>query len=191
MIRINLIASPADRPAHRDSAWFPGVAVAAGLATMVAALVVMVWWAWALRGEAAEVSRELVGARATVGTLAPAVERLRDAEALRAHLLGFVDLLEELHARRTTALRMLDAVSRVLPGDLWLSEVREESDGFFVRGHAATRAAVSDYVAALESAGVFGAPVDLVDSQRGDRSGGRELVSFEVRVPLPGAAGAP
>lgn len=191
MIRINLIASPADRPAPRDSAWIPGVAVAAGLATMVAALIVMVWWARALRGEAAEVSRELAGAQATVGTLAPAVDRLREAEALRARLLGFVDVLEALHARRATALRMLDGVSRVLPGDLWLSEVREESDGFFVRGHAATRAAVSDYVAALESEGAFGAPVDLVDSQRGDRSGGRELVSFEVRVPLPGEAGAP
>ena len=191
MIRINLIASPADRGAHRDSARLPWVAVAAGLATMVAALAVMVWWAWALRGEAAAVSRELAGARAAVGTLTPAVDRLRDAEAQRAHLLGFVNLLEALHARRTTALRMLDGVSRVLPGDLWLSEVREESDGFLVRGHAATRAAVSDYVAALESAGAFGAPVDLVDSQRGDRSGGRELVSFEVRVPLPGAAGSP
>lgn len=191
MIRINLIASPADRAAHRDGAWLPWVAVAAGLTTIVAALVVMVWWAWALRGAAAEVSRELADAQATAGTLAPAVDRLREAEALRARLLGFVDLLEALHARRTTALRMLDGMSRVLPGDLWLSEVREESDGFFVRGHAATRAAVSDYVAALESAGAFGTPVDLVDSQRGGRSGGRELVSFEVRVPLPGAAGLP
>lgn len=191
MIRIDLLAAPEERAAYRDADRLPWIAVVGGLATMLAVLASVVWWTWTLRREAAEVSRGLAGAKAALETLAPAVDRLRDAEALRADLLGVVNLLEELHERRATTLRMLDSMARVLPDDLWLSEVREESDGVFVRGHAATRAAVSDYVAALEAAGPFGAPVDLLDSQRGNRSGGRELVSFEVRAPLPGAAGRP
>ena len=191
MIRINLLASPDDRAAYRDTGRLSWIPVFGGLATMSAVLILMVGWTWTLCREAAEVSRGLAGAKETLATLAPDVDRLRDAEALRADLLGVVNQLEALHERRGTTLRMLDGMARVLPDDLWLSEVREESDGVIVRGHAATRAAVSDYVAALEAAGLFGAPVDLVDSQRGDRSDGRELVSFEVRAPLPGAAGRP
>ena len=56
-----------------------------------------------------------------------------------------------------------------------------------MRGYAGTLAAVADYVAILETAGRFDGPVEIVDSQRREWSGGREIVSFEVRLSFPDA----
>lgn len=187
MIRINLLASPADRTAYRHARQPAWNTVVGGLAMLLSVTVVPASWVWTLRGEAAGVSRALAEAETTLRRLAPAVARARDLEELRAELIGLARIVDELHARRRTALRMLDRLSRGLPGDLWLSEVREESDGVLVRGHAAKLATVSEYVAALEATAASGAPVELVDSQRG----GRETVSFEVRVSLPPAGGSP
>lgn len=186
MIRVNLLASAAGAAAARGGrpAWLPAAGAAAALA---AALLAMVWWTWALRAEAAGVAQELRAAEETLRGLAPALGRTRAAEASRDELRAQVDLLERLHARRGTALRTLRRLSRALPDGLWLSEVREEPGHVVVRGRAAALAAVSDYVAALEAAEAFGAPVELVDSRRAGRSGGREVVSFEARLPLPEA----
>ena len=191
MIRINLLAPPKDRGAHRNAGRQAGIVVLGGLATLLAVLVGPAWWTWTLRAEAAAVSRDLAQAEAALRTLSPAVERVRDLEERRAELIDLVAAVDGLHGGRETALRMLDRLSRGVPDDLWLSEVREEAGGVSVRGHAATLATVSQYVAALEASGAFDAPVELVDSQRGVRLGGREIVSFEVRASLQRAGGAP
>lgn len=189
MIRINLLGSAEGRTADPDPAWRVWTIALGGPALGVAAVFLMAWWSWALRAEAAEVSRALAAAEATLGSLAPAVEDMRAAEAQRDALGGRVGLLEELHARRQAAVRLLDRLRRDLPDDLWFSELREEAGRVVVRGHAATLAAVSDYAAALEAAGGFGAPVEIADSQRDAGSGGRQIVSFELRMPVPAAAG--
>ena len=189
MIRINLLGSAEGRTADSDPAWRVWTIAFGGPALGVAAVFLMAWWSWALRAEAAEVSRALAAAEATLGSLAPAVEDMRAAEAQRDALGGRVVLLEELHARRQAAVRLLDRLRRDLPDDLWFGELREEAGRVVVRGHAATLAAVSDYAAALEAAGGFGAPVEIADSQRDAGSGGRQIVSFELRMPVPAAAG--
>lgn len=189
MIRINLLGSAEGRTADPAAAWRARTIAVVGPALGVAAVFLTAWWWWALRADAAEVSRALAAAEAALGSLAPAVEGVRDAEARRDALGRRVALLEELHARRQAAARLLDRLRRALPDDVWLSELREESGRVVVRGHAATLAAVSDYAAALEAAGGFGAPVEIADSQRGAGSGGRQIVSFELRVPVPEAAG--
>ncbi len=191
MIRINLLASRGDRGAYLVARPSFRMAVVGGLATLIAVVVVSVWWTWTLRAEAADVSRALAEAEAALRSLSPAVERVRELEDRRADLLGRAGLIDRLRAGRTTTLRMLDWLSRGLPDGLWLSEVREQPDGVSVRGRASTLATVSDYVAALESARPFGAAVELVDSQRGDRLRGREIVDFELRVSLPAAGGPP
>ena len=188
MIRVNLLASAEGAAAARGGrpAWLPAAGAAAALA---AGLLAAAWWTWALRAEAAGVARELQAAGETLRGLAPALGRVRAAEASRADLLAHVDLLERLHARRGTALRTLRRLSRALPDGLWLSEVREEPGHVVVRGRAADLAAVSDYVAALEAGEAFGAPVELVDSRRAGRPGGRQVVSFEARLSLPAEDG--
>lgn len=186
MIRINLLPPDAGAAGRAGPAWLP---VAGAAAALAAALLVMVWWTWTLRAEAAGVARGLEAAEADLRGLAPVLDRVRAAEASRADLLAQVGLLERLHARRGTALRTLERLSRALPDGLWLSEVREEPGHVVVRGRAAALATVSDYVAALEAAGAFGAPVELVDSRRAERPGGRAVVSFEARLSLPAEAG--
>ena len=186
MIRINLLPPDTAASGRAGPAWLP---VAGAAAALTAALFVMVWWTWTLRAEAAGVARELEAAGETLRGLAPALDRVRAAEASRADLLAHVDLLERLHARRGMALRTLERLSRALPDGLWLSEVREEPGHVVVRGRAAALATVSDYVAALEAGGGFGAPVELVDSRRAERPGGGAVVSFEARLSLPAEAG--
>ena len=190
MIRINLLASARDRSVVPRAPWPAWTTTVGGPAVVISALVLMGWWSWALGAEAVEVARAQADVEATLQRLSPSVDEVQDAEALTTDLGGRVALIEALHARRDAAATMLDHLSRAVPDDLWLSEVREEPDGVVVRGHAATLATVSDYAAALEATGAFGAPVEIVDSQRAAASGGRQVVDFEVRVSFTATAGA-
>ncbi len=187
MIRIDLLTSAQERAAIADARWRVWTTLVGGPAILVAALTLIGWWSWALHAEAEVVSRSLANVEATLRSLAPDVEAVREAEALRADLGARVARIEDLRARRATSGRMLDGLSRVVPDDLWLREVREEPGGVAVHGYAGTLAAVSDYVAILGTAGHFDRPVEIVDSQRRERSGGREIVSFEVRLSFSAA----
>lgn len=191
MIRINLLGATRSRAPIAGLSWQAAVTVVSGPAVAVAAVVLVNWWFWSLRWEAALTSRELAAAEADLRRMAPAVAGVRDAEAGQADLGWRVALLEALHTRRGTSVRMLERLSRVMPAGLWLSEVREESAGLLVRGYAATLAAVSEYAEALEAADPFGAPVEIVDSQRRKPVGGREIVSFGVRMPFSTAVREP
>ena len=189
MIRIDLLTSAEDRTAVPGARWPAWAAALGGPAIVLAVLVAAVWWSWGLRAETAELSKALADAEATLRSLAPAVAGVRDAEAQRAALGRRVALIAALRARRETSARMLDRLSRAVPDGLWFDAVREETDGFVVRGYAEALATVSDYAAALEAAGGSDAPVEIVDSQRGERSGGREIVSFEIRMPFSAPEG--
>ena len=187
MIRINLLTSAQERAAVADARRRAWTLLVGGPALLVVVLTPVGWWSWALHAEAGVVSRSLANVEATLRRLAPDVEAVQAAEALRADLGARVARIEDLRARRETAGRMLDGLGRVVPDDLWFREIREEPDGFAVHGYAGTLAAVSDYVAILETAGHFDGPVEIVDSQRREWSGGREIVRFEVRLSFPGA----
>ena len=187
MIRINLLTSAQERAAVAAARRRVWTTLVGGPAMLAAALTPIGWWSWALHAEAGVVSRSLANVEATLRSLAPDVEAVQEAEALRADLGARVARIEDLQARRETSGRMLDGLSRVVPDDLWFREVREEPGGVAVRGYAGTLAAVSDYVAILETAGRFDGPVEIVDSQRREWSGGREIVSFEVRLSFPDA----
>lgn len=187
MIRINLLVSAQDRGAAPDTGWDAWMVPLGGSAILLASSILMGWWSWTLRAEAVDVSRSLADVETTLRRLAPDVEAVRGAEALRADVHARVALIEDLRARRETAGRLLDGLSRVLPDGLWFGEVREEPGGVVVRGYAETLADVSDYVATLETPGHFDGPVEVVDSQRRESSGGQEIVSFEVRLSFPEA----
>ena len=188
MIRINLLSSAEDRTGFPNPSWRGRVSAGGAAVLMAAALVLVAWWHWALRAEAAEVDRARADLAASLRRLAPAVAAVQDAEAQRDRLGARVAVIEALEFRRFAAVRMLDLLSHALPDGLWFSEVGEEAEGVIVRGHAATPATVSDYAGALEAAGDLGAPVELVDSRRGGGAGG-QIVSFELRVPFPAPAG--
>ena len=187
MIRINLLTSAGDRPAGSGRRRWTWLALGGGLAAAAATAALVGWWSSSLRGEAAAVSQGLAAAEAALGRLAPIVARVQEAEARQADLGGRIALLDDLHARRGASVRMLDRLSRLVPPGLWFTEVREESAGVVVRGYAATLATVADYAAALEAPGAFGTPIEIVDSQRDDGSGGRRRVRFEFRIPFPEA----
>ena len=189
MIRVNLLISAQDRPAVADGPWQAGTTAAGSVAITAAALVLAGWWFWSLRAEAEELTRAQADAEAALVRLAPIVEAVRGAQARQDHLAGRVALIEALHGRRDAPVRLLDRLSRALPDGLWLRELRQEPAGVVVRGQADTLAAVSDYAAALEASDASGTPVEIVDSQRVERSGGREMVSFEVRMSFPAAGG--
>ena len=185
MIRINLLTAAEDRTATRKTFRWTRMPVFGGPAILVAVLVVIAWWSWALRAEAANVSRALADAEAVLRTLAPAVDDVRAAEALRSDFRRRLARIEELQTRRNAAAQMLRRLSRGLPDDLWFNEVHQEAGVVVVRGRAAALGTVSDYAAALEATGAFDAPVEIVDSQRGD---GQGVVRFEIRMSSPAAS---
>ena len=185
MIRVNLLTSVQDRTTMVDGGWRGGAPTAAVVALPAVALVLAGWWFWSLHGEAAELTRELGTAEEALSGLAPAVDAVRGAEARQADLAARVARIEALQRRRGASSRLLDRLSRTLPDDLWLSEVRQEPAGVIVLGRAGTPAAVSDYAAALEESASPGTRVEIVSSRREERSGGQETVAFEARMRFP------
>ena len=184
MIRVNLLTAE-DRPGTSGDLWRTRAIAAGGLAIAVAAAILAAWWFWSLHADAGELTRALADAEAALVRLAPALETVRGTEERQADLAGRLAVIETLHAHRDAPVRLLDRLSRALPEGTWLSEVRQEPAGVVVRGHAETLETVSDYAAALDASGGSGAPVEIVDSQREERFGGREVVSFEVRMSFP------
>lgn len=185
MIRVNLLTSLQDRATVVDGGWRGSAPTAAAMALPVVTLVLAGWWFWSLKGEAAELARELGTAEAALAGLAPAVDAVRGAEARQADLSARVARIEALQRRRGASARLLDRLSRALPDGLWLNEVRQEPAGVVVLGRAGTTATVSDYAAALEESASPGTRIEIVSSRLEQRPGGQETVAFEARMRIP------
>lgn len=199
MIRINLLAVERERSRKPRLVITPAqrVTVAAGLILVGTALVIG-WWFFALRRESARIDEELARADAETRQVRSVLEQVRKFEAQKAMLQQRVSLIEELRKGQSAPVHILDEISKSLPERLWLDELSQEGAEFTIAGMTDSMAAVSDFVANLESTRWFRKPVEIVDSQVQSDAKAGDLIRFQVKAqfadpsapaPSPAAAG--
>ena len=192
MIRINLLAADAIPQGPPRSGAGRRAALAGGAVITGVVLGLMVRDGLAIRLESNRldermraVDRQLAGLDGVAAERAE-VERRRDDLARR------VALTEALRAAQGAPARLLEQVGRVLPDDVWLTELRLQGDVASLTGRAAEMTALTEVVAGLESSGHFPPPIEIVDSRRDTGAVHFEIRAvFSLRRPEPPPAIAP
>jgi len=201
MIRINLLGAERQKAKKAPPSFDLGqrLTVACSL-ILVAAVVGIGWWYWALNKDSARVDAEIVAARQEAARLQNLLAEVQRFEAQRTQLQQRVQLIEQLRSGQAVPVQLLDHVSRSLPEMLWLTDMAQEGGAVTIQGRSTTLVALSDFVGNLGNGALLKKPIEIVNSQvesaRNVAPGQQavELINFTVRAELSagraGGAGA-
>ena len=193
MIRINLLA--AERRAAKRAAAAPFQAgqkltVACSAILILAALFVG-WRYWALQQASILLDKEIADAQQETTRLHSIIQQVQQFEQQKAQLQQRVVLIEQLRKGQTGPVHMLDEISRSLPPMLWLTELKQDSDGVVIDGKTIIPTGVSDFVANLEVSGYFKKSIDIVHTQtEAMATPPGELIRFSIRAVFQPPEGA-
>ncbi len=180
MIRINLLAAEPPPEGPPRSGAGRRAATAGGAVVLGVVLGLMVRDGLAVRRESSRLNERMRAVdRQLAGLEGVATER-EEAERRRADLARRVALSEALRAAQGEPARLLEQVGRVLPDDVWLTELRQQGSRVTLMGRAAEMTGLTELVAGLESSGYFPPPIEIVDSRRDAGA-----VHFEIRARFP------
>ncbi|MEE4376190.1 MAG: PilN domain-containing protein [Candidatus Competibacteraceae bacterium] len=101
------------------------------------------------------------------------IERLKKAEQeikaldeTKARLLGRLQVIQDLQARRPGVVRALDSLVRLLPEDIYLSSMDVAGNTWTLRGTASSNNVVSDFMRRLAESPWFGEPtLKLIENE--------------------------
>lgn len=196
MIRINLIAGERAKPRRRG-----GVAFDIGQkVTLVCSLILVVtalgigWWWWALNHQQSALEAETESARRETARLRSILTQVTEFDKEKHQLEQRVALIEQLRQGQTSAVHMIDELSKALPEMLWLTSLKQTGSELTIDGRCTTLTALSDLVANLEKSPYFRRPVEILDSQveTGTPPAG-DLIKFSLKATyaLPGVDPVP
>ena len=195
MIRINLLG--VERQKTRKAPAFDlgqRLTVACSL-ILVAAVVGIGWWYWALSTSSAQVDAEIAVAQQEAARLQALIAEVQRFEAQRSRLQQRVQLIEQLRGGQAIPVQLLDHVSRSLPEMLWLTDMNQEGGAVTIQGKSTTLVALSDFVGSLGNGALLQRPIEIVNSQVETATAapagrqGIELINFTVRAQLASAGG--
>lgn len=195
MIRINLLG--VERQKTRKAPAFDlgqRLTVACSL-ILVAAVVGIGWWYWALSTSSAQVDAEIAVAQQEAARLQALIAEVQRFEAQRSRLQQRVQLIEQLRGGQAIPVQLLDHVSRSLPEMLWLTDMNQEGGAVTIQGKSTTLVALSDFVGSLGNGTLLQRPIEIVNSQVETAQAapasrqGIELINFTVRAQLASAGG--
>ncbi len=194
MIHINLLAAqpPPDGPPRADAG--RRTAMALGVVAVAAAVGLVLREGLAARSESNRLDERMRVLDGRLAGLDGVSAQREEVERRRADLARQVALTETLRAARSAPARLLDEVRRLLPDDVWLTELRQQRDEVAMTGRATGMAGLTALLAGLESSGHFPPPIEIVESRR-EAGAPAAPVHFEIRArfsppPSGGAAGA-
>src|SRR3970040_201137 len=197
MIRINLLGAERATKARKAPAFDLGqrLTVACSL-ILVAAVVGIGWWYWALNKDSARVPAEIAAAQQEAARLQNLLTEVQRFEAQRTQLQQRVQLIEQLRSGQAVPVQLLDHVSRSLPDMLWLTDMAQEGAAVTIQGRSTTLVALSDFVGNLGNGALLKKPIEIVNSQvesaRNTAPGQQEveLINFTVRAELAATGNA-
>jgi type IV pilus assembly protein PilN len=197
MIRINLLG--VERQKVRKAPTFDvgqRVTVACSL-ILVAAVVGIGWWYWALSTETARLDAEITAAQQETARLQSLLTEVQRFEGQRLQLQQRVQLIEQLRGGQSVPVQLLDQISRSLPDMLWLTDMKQDAGAITIQGRSTTLIALSDFVGNLGNIALLKKPIEIVNSQveaaaQRNASAGApsvELINFTVKAEFAGAGG--
>jgi type IV pilus assembly protein PilN len=184
VIKINLLSVDRERT-KRKAKFQVGQKVTVGCSLiLVATAMGLGWWYWSLKNESVELDQQISEAQRETARLQNVIRQVQQFEARRAQLQQRVTLIEQLRKGQTGPVHLLDVVSQSLPDAMWLTDLKQSGTDLVIDGQCTTLTALSDFVSALGTSGLFTGPVEIVDSQTqpGTAPGSPEIIRFTVKA---------
>jgi len=160
MIRINLLPVRAAR--RREAVQRHLVLFAAGLAAIVAVGVITYG---ADRSRLGEIERANSALRSDIADLKKVIGEVDEYKLEEQRLAQKLGVIEDLRAKKTGPVRMLDRVASDIPDKLWLTELTEKDQKVTLKGVSINNEVIATFMSRLEDSNLF-AEVYLVSIER-------------------------
>lgn len=141
------------------------------------------WWYWSLQKASTQLVEEVTNAQQETIRLRDLITKVRQGEQYKARLSQRLNLIETLRRGQSGPVHLLDEVSRSLPEMLWLTVMTQQGNDVTIEGRCVNLAAVSDFMANLQSSPYF-KKVDFGTSEIENAQQGRpvELIKFSIKA---------
>jgi type IV pilus assembly protein PilN len=165
MIRVNLLAS-SPATAAQPRAWIPAEqrSSLAGLGMLLATGLAIGGWWYYLDQQRAATEQGITTAETRIEQLKEAVKVLEAVRLQKAELQERIALIDRLRAAKSAPVRMLNLVNSAVPDGLWLMEIKQSGAIVQIEGRAMSPSSVTDFAQALQTAGFFKMPVEIVST---------------------------
>lgn len=130
-------------------------------------------------------------AREEKAQLEPVLAKLDQVGQQRAFLQRKIGLINQLKARQSSTLRIMEELSAGLPEWVWLTEAAMGRQNLQIKGRALSNILISDYIRNLDQSGIF-ETVSLLGSTQRTQAGNAYLdfTLAAVLAPIPDNAAA-
>jgi Tfp pilus assembly protein PilN len=175
MIRINLLPVQRGRIALRRQLTLAVVLILAAVAG----------GAWFYDVQSRELTarrQELQRLAAELQRLEPIIQEVKEFETRKALLAQKVEVIGGLHTTQRRPARLLDEISRRLPEQVWLVQVREAEQAWTIVGKSFDNVGIASFMENLEGSRLF-THVGLVESKT-ELLQGLEVKAFTVTARL-------
>jgi type IV pilus assembly protein PilN len=192
VIRINLLS--VDRKAAKRAPTFQaGQKVTIGCTAIVVVTAILVGWRyWMLQQRSARLDIAISQAQQETARLHAVIQNVQQFEQQKLQLQQRVVLIEQLRKAQTGPVHMLDEISRALPSMLWLTQLKQTTDGVIIDGQCLAVTNLTDFVANLQASGYFKKSVDILSSQTEVlTTPPMELVKFSIKAEFAQPVEAP
>ena len=91
-----------------------------------------------------------------------------------------LETIKTLISGRAAPLKMMNTIAKVIPKNVWLTEINMDKKGFAIKGGSLDFSLISDFMKSLKESDIFSG-VDLIDTQQivTERS---EIATFDLKL---------
>ena len=175
MIRINLLPIQRGRIALRRQ-------ITLAVVLLLAAIAGGAWFYDVQSRELTARRQELQRLEAELQRLEPIIKEVKEFETRKALLAQKVEVIGGLQTTQRRPARLLDEISRRLPEQVWLTQVRETEQAWTIVGKSFDNVGIASFMENLEGSRLF-TNVGLVES-KSEILQGLEVKAFTVTARL-------
>ena len=162
MIRVNLLATGPGAAQPRLLVSKEQRPAMIGLSMLlITGLTIGGWWFY-LNQQRTATEAGIVTAETRIEQLKDAMKLLESARQHKAELEERLALIDRLRIAKHAPVRMLDLMNESIKDGLWLMEIKQSTNAVQIEGRAMSHTAITDFAQALQVAGFFKMPVELV-----------------------------
>ncbi len=176
MIKINLLPYRAQRKKELIAQEIIVAAV-----PLLLVLLVIGFLHWSLTSEMAGVEQKIVDVRNAINSSKVKLNEIEKYKKQKATLEKKMEVIETLKKGKQGPVHIIDELASKLPGNLWLTSVKQTAMQLVIKGTALDNISISNYMIGLENSPYF-SNVDLEKIQsKNKRSKGIQLKDFSLK----------
>lgn len=150
MIRINLLPYRAQR---RQRQILEHIAILLGVVLITGLTIFTVDWVKHM--ELTDLEDQLSDLKAQNAKLMQQIGKIRDLDKLRADVERKLELVDTLQKGRFHSLETLNELAKVIPENVWLTSISDNSDTISISGFGESNKAVANFMRALDQSKII------------------------------------